>query len=96
MDLKTIYDKKSQFASRYVGKELILVPIRTKVTDMNEMFTLNEVGSFIWEQIDGAHTEADIIKAVVDEFDVDEAKAGEDVTGFIVRLEEKMAKLITG
>ena len=93
MDLKEIYSKKSKFATRKVGNELILVPIRSTVTDMNEMFTLNEVGSFIWDLIDEKHTEDDIVKAVADAFTVDESRAGKDVSDFLVRLENILLKL---
>lgn len=86
MDLKELYSKKTKFATRLVGNELILVPIKSKVMDMNELFTLNEVGCFIWEQINEYNTEMDIVGAVISEFDVDEQMARKDVSSFLSRL----------
>ena len=51
MDLKTIYLKKTDFVVREIGNELILVPLVGNVAKMNEMFTMNETGKFIWESI---------------------------------------------
>ncbi len=87
MNLKELYVKKSQFASRLVGNELIIVPLKGSVSDMNELFTLNEVGSFIWEQINGNNTENEIVKAVCEEFDVDDNIARKDVSDFLLRLQ---------
>jgi methyltransferase-like protein len=86
MDLKKIFEQKSNFATRYVGEELILVPVKANVTDMNEIFTLNEVGSFIWKSIDGKSTEEDISKAIAAEFDIDIVRAGNDLGEFIESL----------
>jgi hypothetical protein len=86
MDLKELYLKKSQFASRQVGEEMILVPLKSNVSDMNELFTLNTVGSFIWEQINENSTVEDIINAVLIEFDIDMDRARRDVDGFLQKL----------
>jgi hypothetical protein len=47
---------------------------------------LNEVGSRVWELCDGAHTEADIALALVEEFEVDLATASRDAADFIDEL----------
>ncbi len=91
--MKDIYSKKPLFATRKVGNELILVPIRSTVTEMNELFTLNEVGSFIWDLIDEKHTESDIVHALAEEFDVDESRAIKDVSDFMVSLDVVLSKL---
>jgi hypothetical protein len=92
MDINEFYSRKSQFATRLVGKELIIVPLKGSVLDMNELFTLNEVGSFIWEQINGINTENDIVKAVSEEFDVDDQVSRKDVSDFLLRLQALLLK----
>jgi len=86
MDLKELYLKKSQFATRQVGDEMILVPLKNKVSDMNELFTLNAVGCFIWEEISEKSTLEDIINAVLLEFEIDEETARKDVENFLNKL----------
>lgn len=80
--------QKALFATRLVGNEMILVPMRNNVSDMSDMFTLNEVASFIWEQIDEHNSEADIATAVANEFAIDEETARNDVDTFILKVEK--------
>jgi len=91
MDLVELFNKKTHFATRYVGEELVLVPVKNSVAAMNELFTLNEVGSFIWEKIDGKNTEENIVTEVADEFDVDIQTARNDVSIFISKLQKMIA-----
>ena len=44
---------------------------------------LNEVGSRIWEMCDGSHTVEEIARAIVDEFEIDEATARTDAAEFV-------------
>ena len=90
MTLKEMSLKKSMFATREINNEMILVPIRNSVSDMNEMFTLNEVASYIWQHIDENITESDLISMVVNEFEVNYNTAQNDVTKFLFRLEKLM------
>jgi len=90
MDIIEIFNKKSLFATRNVGGELILVPVKSKVADMNEIFTLNEAGCFIWNNIDGKKDIDDIVNSLASEFDVDENTAKKDVKDFIERLNTLM------
>ena len=87
MNLTELYNRKSQFAIRNVGNEKILVPIKNNIANMTEIFTLNEVGSFIWDNIDGKNTEEDIVSAITNEFDIDELTAKKDLTDFIKKFD---------
>jgi hypothetical protein len=49
---------------------------------------LNPVGSFIWSRIDSA-SEEEIAAELVREFDVDEARARNDVREFLARLRDR-------
>ena len=73
---------------REIGGEFFLVPLGKTVYETNGLFFLSELGAFIWELIPGAETEADIVKAVLDEYDVDEETAKADVSEFIAKLKE--------
>lgn len=86
MNIKSIAEKKEHFAARLVGEELILVPLKDNVADMNEMFTLNDVGSFIWNNINEHNTLEDIKEAIASEFDIDEETAEKDLNEFLNQL----------
>ena len=83
MDLQVLIEKKKNYATKQVGEDLILVPLKNNVADMNTLFNLNETARFIWEQLkDGANTES-IRQAIESEFDVDAATAKVDLDAFL-------------
>lgn len=83
MDLKTIYLKKTDFVVREIGNELILVPLVGNVAKMNEMFTMNETGKFIWESINESSTVEDLQNAIIAEFSIDPETARKDIELFL-------------
>jgi methyltransferase-like protein len=91
MTLLEIYNKKSQFATRKVGNEMVLVPLKNNIADMSEMFTLNEVACFIWESIDGRNTENVILTSVIEAFEIDLETAAADYDSFLESLSKMMA-----
>ena len=47
---------------------------------------LNEVGTFILERCDGTRTEADIVTALLERYDVTEAQAAADTSELLVQM----------
>lgn len=47
---------------------------------------LNELGTFIWNKLDGENTEADILDSIVREYEIDEEVAKKDLHSFIDQL----------
>ena len=72
-------------AFRSVADEgcLVVVPERSSVE------VLNPVGGKIYSMLDGTHTEDDIIRAVMGEFEVTEEQARNDFRAFLTELQEK-------
>ncbi len=77
------YKKVSGFIEKKVGDELIIVPVSSTVAQMNKVFSLNEIGSFIYENLTDPMTEAEIITLITNEFDVDEGIAQKDIVSFL-------------
>jgi len=92
--MSTVYRKKDDLLARRIAGETIIVPIRGKLADMQNIFALNPVGELIWELLDGSRNVGQIGAAVVDEFDVDADSASNDVAAFVACLLE--AVLIEG
>lgn len=80
--------RNPDFVSRSIGGEAVLVPITRQGADLESIFTLNTVGAFIWAELETTQAEDDIVRAVVDEFDVDQAQAAADVAEFLAQLRE--------
>ena len=76
-------------ATRKIGEETIVVPVRSRVADLESIYTFNETGSAIWALVDGARSVPEIARALASEFDVDEANALADVRRFLAGLEEE-------
>ncbi|HEV3217121.1 MAG TPA: PqqD family protein [Vicinamibacterales bacterium] len=81
-------DDKS-FVTRRIGGETILVPVTAEVADLDSVYTLNEVGSFVWDLIDGRRSAQAIAEAVSAEYDVAIEQATLDVDELVTALEAK-------
>ena len=88
--LKSVISHSPSVVTRKTGSEYVLVPIANNIADMNSVFTLNETGAFIWEQIDGKRNVEEIITELTKEYDIDITTAAADVKAFI----EKMSKYL--
>ena len=81
--LNSILSRSPSVVTRKTGKEYVLVPVANNIADMNSVYTLNETGAFIWEQIDGKRNIEDIIVLLTEEYDIDEETASKDVLDFV-------------
>jgi hypothetical protein len=63
---------------RTIGGECVLVPLSERGADLDSIFNLNRVAAFVWEQLDGTRTAADVVDAVVARFEVDRRRAEAD------------------
>jgi methyltransferase-like protein len=82
------YKRNEDFVYRKIENETILVPIKNNVGDMGCSYNLNEVGAFVWENLDGEKTLDDLKDMVTEEFDVSVNDTETDLYEFINDLEE--------
>lgn len=87
-DLKSVLSHSPTIVTRKTGNEYVLVPVADNIADMNSVFTLNETGAFIWEQIDRIKTVEEIISLLVEEYEIDKGSAEQDVFSFIENLDK--------
>jgi len=88
MDLHSVPSRSSSVVTRKTGNEYVLVPVTDNIADMDSVYTLNETGAFIWEQIDGSRTIAEIIALLTVEFDIDDDSAKEDIIDFLTKMND--------
>lgn len=84
-DMRT-FRKKEEIVTRKIAGETILVPIRGSLADMQKIFSLNPVGEFIWQEINGDKTLQQISESIQSVFDVPQEQADADVQDFITEL----------
>ncbi|HXF04505.1 MAG TPA: PqqD family protein [Blastocatellia bacterium] len=86
--LHIVYGKSPNVVWRAIAGESLLVPIRASAADLSSIYSLNELGAFIWEALDGRRTVEDIIECVVREYDVAREDAERDVIEYLATLEQ--------
>ncbi len=77
---------KKELMKRTVAGETFLVPLGKSVYDSNGLFFLTEVGAFLWDILPAAESEEDLLKAVLAEYDVEQAVALADIRAFLEKL----------
>ena len=78
---------KDGFVLRTVAGETVVLPTGG-AADFDMMITLNGTGKFLWEQLGNDVEEADLVKALLAEYDVTEEVAAKSVAAFVARLKE--------
>ena len=78
--------KNGEIVARRIAGDMILVPVRGNLADMQRIFSLTEVGAFIWELLDGNRSLADIGEAVSSRFALTREQAGADAASFLEEL----------
>lgn len=72
---------------RKIEDETLLVPIRSNVGDLDNIYVLNGTGARIWELLDGKLSAVGILDIIGSEYDVTPEDAEGDVKGFLENLE---------
>ena len=84
--ITAIYQEKNHFVCRQTGDELLLIPLKDNVADFNQYLTLNEVGAFIWENMDEGDDETTLVVKICAEFEVNEDEVMNDLRAFLEKL----------
>ena len=69
--------------ARKIQGELIIVPVRRGVGDLNSLYTLNPVGAALWDFMNEGHTVGEMVERVCEEFEVTAAQARQDIEAFL-------------
>ncbi len=78
---------KSGYVSREVAGELLAIPVAPELESSN-IVILNPVSGLLWEKLQSECTLPQLVKAVTDNFTIDEATAESDIKEFLQMLKE--------
>ena len=84
---------KDGYMLRNVAGKYIVVPVGEETMDFNGIITTNETGAFLWISLENEISQADLLKAFLNEYEIDEQIAAEDLSDFIKKLSD--ADLLT-
>jgi hypothetical protein len=94
--LDDVYQKNPDIVSRKIADEVILVPIRRNIGNLENIYTLNKISTFVWELIDGRRNVKEIVDAVRENFEVGPSTAINDVVDFLRELEDSRIAIKSG
>ena len=83
MTNETQYGRNSDFIYRKIVEEYVLVPLHQNVADMECVYTLNEVGAFIWEKLAQPASKADLQKTMLEAYDAEPEVLVADLEQFL-------------
>lgn len=78
---------KSGYVSREVAGEFLAIPVDPAL-DSSNIVILNPVSGLLWEKLQGECTLPQLVKAVTEEFAIDDATAESDIKEFLQMLKE--------
>ncbi|MBC8359485.1 MAG: PqqD family protein [Candidatus Aminicenantes bacterium] len=89
MDISMMcYKKENDFVTRNIKGETIIVPVKGHVSDLDSIYTLDEVGTFIWQLLDGQTSIKQIVKNVCNEYAISPEEAEKDIIELVGSLEK--------
>lgn len=74
---------KKKFILRNIVGENILVPVGSETKVFKGLITINNVGKFIWENIESVSDEDELLNKILSEYEVDEKTAKADMEEFL-------------
>lgn len=77
---------KKGFLLRKVGGQNVVVAVGEASLEFNGIIRLNDTGKFLWEQLINDSTEEQLLAALLNEYDIDEAGAKADIAEFLDKL----------
>ncbi len=78
---------KPGYVSREIAGEFLAIPVAPEL-DSSSIVILNPVSGLLWEKLQGDCTLPQLVKAVTEEFAIDENTAESDIKEFLQMLKE--------
>ncbi len=79
---------KEGFMLKQVCDEFMVVPVGAASVDFKSVIRLNETGAFLWRILENGATKEDMLKDILDEYDVPADVASADIDAFILKLND--------
>ena len=79
---------KKEFMLREIVGETILIPMGDSNNHFNGIITINELGKFIWENLESSKDEEELLHKILEEYEVEEKEPKEDLDEFLDKLRQ--------
>ena len=78
--------RNPDFLLRNVAGALVIVPVGKASVDFPGMITLNPTGAYLWELLETEQTVHSLVEKTLSRYEIDEARARQDVEAFVAKL----------
>lgn len=79
---------RKDYLMRQITDDYILVPTGAATSDFNGLINLSETGAFVWKNLDSAKDVEELIQKMLEEYEVDEETARNDINSFVASLQQ--------
>ena len=81
-----LYIRSDAVVSRLIAGETLIVPVRKGVGDLASIYSLNEVGSSIWQTIARPRSKDEIVQIIQQDFEGERQQVEHDVEVFLAEM----------
>jgi hypothetical protein len=80
--------EEKNFVTRKIAGETIIVPVRAHVGELDSVYSLNELGTLIWDLLRDGKKKREITQVICETYEISPAQAEVDVREFLQSLAE--------
>lgn len=81
-----VYRCRDKLVTREIVGETIIVPISGELADLQQVYSLNATGAFIWQQLDGVIELQSVHQALIENFSIKKNDAWADLRELVTDL----------
>jgi len=59
-----VYKRNKDVVCRKIGDEYVLIPVKSRLKDDDCLYSFNEIGSLIWDRLDGRNSVDEIVSEI--------------------------------
>ena len=89
MELERVFRRNDSLVTRDLAGEKVIIPVRGKVGDLGNIYTLNEVGSQVWNLLDGTRDIKAIVTALSQEYEAGFETLAVDVQALLSDMQQE-------
>ena len=78
-----LYKRSKGFVEKKIGDDLVLVPLANSVVQMEKVFSLNELGTFVYSLMEKCISADELLLNILSQFDVSKEEAIGDLDTFL-------------
>ena len=83
------YQVSEGYLHRKVANNDVLISVGANIANFNGYITLNSTASFLWDVMSTPQSARQLVQALIEEFDVSEETAQQDVEAFLQMLQKE-------